>query len=156
MRITLATWIDAPVEVAYAAVTDVASWPQFISGIERVEMLTPGPIAAGARFRETRVMFGRRATEEMSVAEAVPLRRLVLTADNHGTAYRIEHSFETEGSRSRLELTFEGRPVTLLARLLLPLGYLFRGSVERQIMGDLADLKSEAERRHRALLGNSR
>ena len=48
-----------------------------------------------------------------------------------------------------LELAFEGRPVTLLARLLAPLGLLFQGTVKRQLAADLADLAREAERRAR-------
>jgi hypothetical protein len=149
MKITLTASIAAPIDVAFAAAGDIAHWPQFISGIERVEMLTPGPLAAGARFRETRVMFGRRAAEEMSVAEIAPPRLLVLTASNHGTFYRVTHLFEAAPAGSRLTLSFEGRPVTLLARLLAPLGLLMRGAVERQLAADLADLAREAERRHR-------
>ena len=79
------------------------------TGIERVEILTPGPVAVGTRFRETRIMFGRRATEEMTVAELDPPRRLVLTAYNHGTAYRAEHLFAPEGDGTGLTLIFAGR-----------------------------------------------
>ena len=37
--------------------------------------------------------------------------------------------------------------MTLLARLLAPLGLLFQGTVKRQLAADLADLAREAERR---------
>ena len=92
-------------------------------------------------------MFGRNATEEMTVAELDPPYRLVLTAFNHGTAYRAEHVLEAEGTGTRLTLIFEGRPVSLAARLFAPLGWMFMGTVKRQLTSDLADLKREAERR---------
>jgi hypothetical protein len=97
-------------------------------------------VAVGTRFRETREMFGRKATEEMTVAEIEPPRRLVLTAFNHGTAYRVEHLLTAESAGTR---------VTLAARLLMPLGLLFRGTVRRQLVSDLADLGHEAGRRLR-------
>ena len=119
-----------------------------MSAVRAVEMLTPGPVAVGTRFRETRLMFGQQATEEMTVAEFEPPRGFVLTAVNHGTAYRAEHLFEPHGTGTRVQLLFEGRPISRLAKLFVPLGGLFLGSVRRHLAADLADLKREAERRH--------
>ena len=147
MRIAIQAEIDAPPDVAFALVADIPAWPRVISGVQSVEMVTPGAVAVGTRFRETREMFGRQATEEMTVAEIEAPLRLVLTAFNHGTAYRAEHLFEAHGGGTKLELAFEGRPVTLLARLLAPLGVLFLGTVKRHLEADLADLAREAERR---------
>ena len=84
----------------------------------------------------------------MTVAEMEPPRRLVLTAYNHGTAYRVEHAFSPEAGGTRIALKFEGKPVTLLAWLFMPLGLLFMGNVRRQLQADLGDLAREAERRH--------
>ncbi len=155
MRITVQLKIDAPPDVAFALVADIPGWPRVISGVQSVDMLTPGPVAVGTRFRETRVMFGRQATEEMTVAEIEAPLRLIFTAFNHGTAYRAEHLFEAHGGGTKLVLAFEGRPATLLARLLTPLGLLFRGTVKRQLEADLADLAREAERRARPEIGTA-
>lgn len=150
MRIAVEAVLDAPPRLVFAIVTDIAAWPEVISAVEAIEMLTPGPVAIGARFRERRAMFGRMATEEMTVAGMEVPRKLVLTAFNHGTAYRAEHLVVAQGTGTRVTLDFEGRPVTLAARLFIPLGLLFLGSMKRQLATDLADLKREAERRHRA------
>lgn len=150
MEIVVQATVDAPPDPVFATAADIASWPQFIAGIATVELLTPGTVATGTRFRETRVMFGRQATEEMTVAEIAPPQRLVLTAYNHGTAYRVEHSFVPEAGGTRMTLKFEGKPISLLAWLLMPLGLLFMGNVKRQLQADVADLAREAERRHRA------
>lgn len=150
MQIIVETLVDAPPDAVFAVASDVTNWPQFISSIQSVALLTPSPVAVGTRFRETRVMFGRQATEEMTVSELEPPHRFLLTAFNHGTAYRAEHLFEPHATGTRMTLTFEGRPSTLPARLFAPLGWLFLGTVRRQLEADLADLKRETERRHHA------
>jgi uncharacterized protein YndB with AHSA1/START domain len=150
MQIVLEASANAPPDIVFHAAADIGAWPQFISAIEAVEVLTPGAVGVGTRFRETRVMLGRQASEEMTVAELEPPRRLVLTAFNHGTAYRVEHAFAPDGAGTRITLTFEGQPVSLLAWLFMPLGLLFMGNVRRQLQADLADLARDAERRHRA------
>jgi carbon monoxide dehydrogenase subunit G len=149
MKIPVECLVAAPPDIAFAAAIDVSNWPRFISGIQSVAVLTPGPVTAGTRFLETRVMFGRQATEEMTFAEITPPDRFVLTAFNHGTAYRAEHLFAAEGAETRMTLVFEGHPSTLVSRLFAPLGRLFAGTVRRQLEADLADPKHETERRHR-------
>ena len=142
--------VGAPPAIVYATAIDVAQWPAFIDGIEQVEILTAGPIQVGTRFRETRLMFGRRATEEMTVATLQPPRRFVLTAENHGTRYAAVHEIVSTPAGSRLTLTFEGTPVTVTARVFSIIGLLFMGPVRRKLETDLQQLKAEAERRARA------
>ena len=134
MQIAVECLVEAPPEVVFAAAADISNWPRFISGVQSVELLTPGPVAVGTRFRETRIMFGRQATEEMTVAEIEPPHRLVLTAFNHGTAYRAEHLFAAEGAGTRIDARLRGPAGRRsLARLLTPLGLLFLGTLRRQL-----------------------
>lgn len=146
MKISLVTQVDAAPEAVFEIMADVPRWPQHFTKIQSVEVLTPGPVATGTRFREVRMMFGKSATEEMTVAEIVPPQRLVLTAHSHGTAYRAEHIVEPSSAGSTLTFVFEGRPVSLLARLMTPLGWLFVGHVKKELAADLHDLKRAAER----------
>lgn len=148
MQIETETIVAAPSSVVFETLADFANWPHFMGGIERVEILTPGTVGVGTRFRETRTMFGRSASEDMEIAEMASPHRIVLTAFNHGTDYRIAHTLAAAAEGTRLSLRFAGTPVTLAARLFAPLGWLFAGSVRKQIEKDLGDLKREAERRH--------
>ena len=148
MQVRVSSVVAAPPETTFAVAVAIAHWPDIIGAIERVEVLTPGPVTVGTRFRETRTMFGRSTTQEMTVAELDPPRRLVLTAHNHGTNYRAEHLFEPAGNGTRLTLTFVGQPQSMLARIFSPIGYMMLGTVRRQLASDLADLAREAERRH--------
>lgn len=141
MEINLETLIEAPADRVFQVLTEVERLPDRVSAITHIEMLTSGPLRVGSRFRETRRMFGREATEVMTVAEMEPPERLVLTASGHGTDYRVEHLLAAEGARTRLSMAFSGVPRTFTAWLLAPLGALMKGSVKRQIAGDLAELK---------------
>jgi hypothetical protein len=150
MQIEVETDIAAPPEVVYATITDIAHWQDFLRAIERLEILTPGPVAVGTKFRETRQMFGRSATEEMTVALLDPPRRFDLTAENHGTRYRAEHAIAPTAGGSRLRLVFGGEAMTVGAKLGMLLGAAFKGAVKKQLQSDLADVKAEAERRANA------
>src|SRR5262245_5887286 len=130
MKISVETAINASPHVVFATVTDVARWQQFVSAIERVDILTPLPVAVGTRVRETRQMFGRSATEEMTIAEMDAPRTLVLTTAAHGASYRKEYVTKASTAGSRLSLTFEVRPVGLLAHLMAPIGWLFLRSLK--------------------------
>lgn len=145
MRISVETLISAPPERVFALLIDIPRWPETIVAIIRIDLLTQGPIAVGSRFRETRIMFGREASEEMTVDEVGSPHRLVLTARSRGTAYRAEHLLEAHNGGTRLRLIFDATPRSLAARILTPLGYLMRGTIEKQLAADLADLKRAAE-----------
>ena len=97
MQVAVECLVEAPPEVAFAAAVDISNWPDSFPAFKASRLLTPGPVAVGTSFRETRIMFGRQATEEMTFAEIAPPDRFVLTAFNHGTAYRAEHLFAARG-----------------------------------------------------------
>ena len=150
MKMEVETEIAAPPHVVYATVTDIENWQTFIRGIERLEILNPGPLAVGTKFRETRTMLGRTATEEMTVAALTPPGRFDLTAENHGTRYNAHHEITATVGGSRLKLVFEGTAVTLGAKLGMLVGVLFKGAVKKQLQADMEDIKAEAERRARS------
>jgi carbon monoxide dehydrogenase subunit G len=150
MKVEVTADVAASSEIVFATLTDLEGLPAFISGIRSVEILDPGPLRVGTRFRETRMMFGREATEEMTFAVLDPPRRFVLTAENHGARYVTTHDVAASGVGSRVTLTFEGVPVTFAARLFRFLAPIFAGNIRKHLAGDLAAVKAEAERRAKA------
>jgi uncharacterized membrane protein len=143
--ITCSTFVAAPVERVFALGTDIENWPQYIKGIKRVELLTEGPFRVGTRFRETRLMHGREATEEMEVTAVEPGRGYTLGCTSCGCQYRSEFRFQPEGGGTRVTMDFEARPLSLFARLMSPLAWLMKGMVRKCVEEDLRDLKSHAE-----------
>jgi hypothetical protein len=63
--------IEAPAARVFAIATDLRNATAVLSQVQSVETLEgpDAPLAVGTRFRETRVMFGREATETMTVTD---------------------------------------------------------------------------------------
>ncbi|MGY1709393.1 SRPBCC family protein [Geodermatophilus sp. SYSU D00758] len=138
----------APVERVWAVATDLEGSPRVIGGIESVEVLTPGPFGVGTRWRETRRVMGRSATEEMTVTAVEPQRAYTVEASGPGVRYvstfRVEAS---PGGGADVVMTFGGRPTTTLARVLGAVtGPIGRRAVSSALTRDLADITTAAER----------
>jgi hypothetical protein len=137
--------IAAPPDVVFALASDFAGAPGRIKGIVKVEILTPGPVGVGTRFRETRVMFGKEAPEEMELATFDPGKSYELPGQSCGAEYRSTFRFVPDGGGTRLELEFHARAVTFFAKLMTPLSWLMKGMIKKCIEQDMDDLKQAAE-----------
>jgi hypothetical protein len=117
-----------------------------IDAITKVEVLAgPAQLNLGTKWRETRTMFGREATEEMWVTGYERDVSYVAEAESRGTHYRSEYRFTPEGSGTRVDMTFEGTPLSFGARLAGVLGALFAGAAKKALHQDLVDLKRVCE-----------
>ncbi len=136
----------APPERVFRIATDLRQLPEIIEGLDRVEVLTDGPMGEGTRWRETRTLHGRQATEEMRVTAFDPPRSFVVEADSHGVHYRTAFSFEPEGAGTRVAMEFTGRPRTLFARAFsLVMGRFMERSLRKVLERDLEDVRRAAE-----------
>jgi uncharacterized membrane protein len=140
--------IQAPVERVWALATDIPASPQTLTGVDRVEMLSAGDFATGTRWRETRTMFGREATEEMWVTEVDPHRSYTVEAESHGAHYVSTFTFTAlSADRTEVALHFDaqpqGRVATVLAKVAAPIA---SRSVSKALTKDLDDLAAAAER----------
>jgi carbon monoxide dehydrogenase subunit G len=140
--------VVAPVDRVWALATDLEGAPEVLSGVDAVEVLTPGPFGVGTRWRETRTMFGRSATEEMEVTAVEPQRSYTVEADGSGAHYVSTFDFApSEDGGTDVTLRFGARATTRAARVLAAVtGPLARRSVATALRGDLDDLARAAER----------
>ncbi|MET9378437.1 SRPBCC family protein [Streptomyces sp. NPDC002992] len=135
----------------WEALTDLRDMERVLSGVERVEVLTEGVFGVGTRWRETRRMMGKEATEEMTVTEAEPPDRYVTVADSHGMHYVSEIALRPDGAgATTVRMTFSATPAEggrtgFLAKLLSGLG---ARAVSRALAKDLDDVAASVERRH--------
>ena len=143
--VEVGTTIAAPPERVFEVATDLANLPQTMSGIDSVEVLSDGPFGEGARWRETRTLYGKQATEEMWVTGFDPPRSYVVEAESHGAHYRTEITFAAEGDGTRVTFVFGARPLSFFARLFSVFGGLMMKSVGKALEQDLGDLKRAAE-----------
>lgn len=128
--------------------TDIERWSTTMSGIDAVEVLAVPEFDVGTRWRETRTMMGKKATEEMWVSAVEPGRSYTVEAESHGTHYVSEFRFEPVGEDgTRIDLTFAGQPSSGVARAVAAVtGPLARRSVAKALQRDLDDLAAAAER----------
>lgn len=137
--------ISAPPEEVFDRAADFGNAADFISGITKVELLTDGPIQQGSRFRETRKMFGKEATEEMEVTLLERPERYALGCESCGCKYHSEFTFKPQGSGTDVEVTFEATPLTFMAKVM---GVIFRPMAKmclKAIEKDVDDLKNSIE-----------
>lgn len=144
-RFSFSRRIERPCPEVFRLFTDFDGMAQRIDSITEVEMLTSGPPGVGTRFRETRELFGKRATEELEVTDFTPEEGYVVEAQSHGTHYRSVFQFEPVGDVTDVSVSFEARPVSVAARLLAPLGWLMMGTTRRIFARDVEALKQSAE-----------
>ena len=144
-QISLDRHIDAPIDHVFERITDFANAADVVSGITRVEMLTDGPVGQGTRFRETRVMFGKEATEEMEVKSFDAPRAYALGAESHGSRYLSTFTLTEKDGGTDVHLVFEATPLTLFAKIMSVVMKPMMKKVMEECAKDLDDIKNAIE-----------
>ena len=126
----------------WVVASDFAHAAGRIKAITKVEILTPGPVGAGMRFREWR---GRQMVD-MEVAAWSPPRSYSLRGYACGTEFTSEIRCVPDGSGTRLEMEIHARPRTFGAKLLSPLISLMSKVMVKTCAKDLRDIAAAAER----------
>ncbi|MDQ4006766.1 MAG: SRPBCC family protein [Actinomycetota bacterium] len=146
--VTTRRTVDAPAERVWAVATDIGGWERTISGINQVELLSDGDFGTGTRWRETRTMFGREATEEMWVTAVDPGRSYTVEAESHGAHYVSTFTFTaTTPEQTEVALTFDAQPQGTVAKVLAKVAApVAQRSVAKALRQDLDDIAVAAER----------
>jgi len=137
--------IDAPPARVFECAADFANAASRITGITRVEMLTDGPVRVGTRFRETRVMFKREATEELEVTAFDPPRSYAIGAVSCGSRFHTEFRFTPKGTGTEVALDFQAEPLTFFAKVMSVLMKPMIKACAKAVGKDLDDLKAAIE-----------
>lgn len=151
MEIEVTRHVAAPAEKVWAVIADVEHSGQVVSAIESIEMVVgPSPVGVGTTWRETRTMFGRQTTQELTVSAVEVGRSYTVRTHSGGTEYESTVSVAPDGvSDSTLTLTLGVRSTSSASRLLgATLGRAFAGATRKALEQDLADLASAAELGH--------
>lgn len=149
-ELTVSQDVDAGPESVWAIITDFDLFEQTVSAIEKVERLDDGEgFGVGTRWRETRTMFGRTATEDMEVTSIDDGRSYVTEANSHGAHYRTVMSVEPLGSdRSRLSTRFGAEPHGFFTKVMAAtVGRLFERATRKALEQDLAEIAAAAQAR---------
>jgi hypothetical protein len=119
-----------------------------VRSVRSVEVLTPGPIRAGTRLREVRIMFGAETTHELEVVTVDRPHRFRLQVDHPDLHYELDHLIDAVyGGSCRMMLIFRSRPSTDPGRVLQPLMAPFMGvNLRDELERDLADFAAAIDR----------
>ena len=138
--------VRASVEDVFEVFSDVTKIEERIPGILNVEVLSDGPVGPDFRWRETRKMMGKEATEEMWFDEFDPPRRYTVKAHSHGTRYLSTYTFDQAGTETVVGMTFSGTPETMVAKIMgALLGWMGKGAVKKMLQADLDALADYVE-----------
>lgn len=151
MQLDASRHVNASPDAVWSVLTDIPNAARTLSGVLSVEVLTPGPYQPGFRWRETRKMFGMKATEEMMVTVAEPPHSTTVVAENQGTEYTTVFTV-TPDADGGSTLAFHFSAVTEHANMIgnvvmAVFGGIARNASRKAIEKDLADIAAEAERR---------
>ncbi len=136
-KVAVSRSYQAPVSRVFEVFTDIANCAGRIPAIITIEPLTDQSFDVGYRWRETRLMFKKEATEEMWVTACEPNRRYFVEAESHGSHYTTEFIFTVEGEGTRVEMIFGAKPLSLFAKLMSPMAILFKPMIRKCFQEDM-------------------
>jgi carbon monoxide dehydrogenase subunit G len=140
--------VSASADVVWTIMTDLENAADTISAIQSVVILSePQGFNVGTTWRETRTMFGKQATEEMSVTQVDPGISYVVEAENHGARYTtIMKVVATGEGSSKISMSFDAEPTGTMAKVMgATVGKLFENATEKALAQDLDDIAAAAE-----------
>ena len=141
MKIIVEESINAPINKVFEAFSDVSNIENRISGIKKVEILSKTKSGLGTKWRETREFFGKEATEDMEITLFESPSRYEIDAASHGSKYHSDITFAEENGETIVRQIFSATPVSILAKLMTPIAFIFRGSTKKALQADFQDLK---------------
>lgn len=147
MNVEVKKSINASGDRVWKIISDINGSADVISGIEKIEVLeNPSDGLVGLKWRETRTMFGKEATEVMWITDAEENASYQTRAESHGSIYVTKLQITDEGEGCVLAMSFEGTPQTFGAKLMWALtGFMARSSMKKALEKDLQDIKTAAE-----------
>jgi hypothetical protein len=150
MRLEVKAFADAPRDVVYRTLTDIAARPKFVSAVECVDLLSRGPIGIGTRFVEGRTVLGRGVAIEFTVGDYDPPGIFVLSAELAGVGFEVSCTLGYTGHETSITLELVGTPETLGGRFTAFSLSVLGDRLRAEFNTELGDIAREAERRFAA------
>jgi hypothetical protein len=149
---TLSTDVGYPVVYVFRKFLDLEHATRDVRTIKGIEMLTPGDVCLGTRWRETREVMGRRDDAEMELT-AFERNRMYRTTQ-HKAGVRIDTTFSFRpihgGTRVTVKFDLDAREIP--SELVSPVGSAVARDVAQVLDQDLSDLKHVIEHGRTAIV----
>jgi hypothetical protein len=147
MLVEVQLTVNGTREAIWTAMTDIENAAQTISGIDAIEVVEKPPSGlVGLRWRETRMLFGKPATAEKWITDAVENEFYKTRAESDGFVFLSTTSISERGGVLTVTSTHDSQPQGIVARLKgLPM-VLFKGVMRKALLQDLTDIRAAVER----------
>jgi len=127
-----------PAEI-YAFLSDPANLPGWQTGIVSAERTSPLPIRGGSTARVVRELMGQRIAADITVVEAEPDRRLVLTSKVSGIGVTAALELTPRASGTLVAFSMEIRAENVF---MAPIEGMVAGGAEQELDSSLARLEA--------------
>jgi len=146
MTVEAQVTINGSKEAIWTAITNIENAADFISGIEKIEVLEkPANGLVGLRWRETRILFGKPATVEKSITDAAENEFYKTRAEEGGFVFLTTKRISESSGGTTLTESHESRPQSIKAKLSIPMLFVFKGVIKKALLQDLKDIKAAVE-----------
>lgn len=142
---TITKRVDAPVELTFAAFTDLEHAAANVSDIVRIERLSKGPMHVGTRWRETRRVLRREATENLEVSAFGRNEYYTVVSDSCGPVISSTFRFVRRGTATDVVLELDVSSTPLVDKLRSPVDRIMMSAMRGCVQQDLDDLARAAE-----------
>lgn len=147
MKLTIDIEIKAQKEKVWKVITDIENSVNTISGIEKIEILNkPKDTLVGLKWKETRTIFGKSATETMWITEATENNYYKTRAESNGAIYQTILKLSEKENNTLLTMEFNSEAITIKGKIMTFIfGRMLNKSMKRLIKKDLIDIKNTVE-----------
>lgn len=147
MKIAIDIDIKAPKEQVWKVITDIENSENTITGIDDIEILNkPIDSIVGLKWKETRKIFGKSATEIMWITEAKENNYYKTRAESNGAIYQTVLKISDKEKDTILKMEFSSVAISLKGKIM---AFIFGGmlskSMKKLVEKDLIDIKTAVE-----------
>lgn len=147
MHVQVEVSIKASKSAIWALISDIENAANIIRGIEKIEIVNkPVNGLIGLRWRETRILFGKPATAEKWITDAVENDYYQTRAESDGFVFLSTTRIVEEQGVMHLISVHDSLPQTWQTKLMvIPMLLFFKGVAKKALMQDLVDIQSALE-----------
>ena len=146
MEIRAVKQVNAPIGVTFNVFSDITKAQERVEAITKVELLSDMTEGIGTRWRESRMMLGKEASEVVEISAYEPNKFYEMKMESRGVKYNSRVAFSESQGGTQVEMTMHGTPVTLAAKFMSLFNFLLAGAMKKSLEADVSDLKAAAEK----------
>jgi len=149
MLVEVRVTIQGSRAAVWTAISDIENAAKIIRGIDCIEIVErPASGLVGLKWRETRVLFGKPATVEKWITDAVENEFYKTRAESDGFVFLSTTSISDSNGGCTLISAHDSQPQNIKTKLMsIPMRLLFKGVVKKALLQDLNDIKAALERK---------